>query len=123
FEVMLPPVDPVGSEAGQRPWARLADAAIIVKQDIPAMLMQVLGKPEIVAAAHRCGRVDNGQRACRVDSPGMAPLAPSKRVAVCGRNRYGAGHGPPRQVEESTAPTASPIRRTAHSVRGVKTEA
>src|SRR5690606_10251973 len=100
-----------------------ADAAIVVGDDVPAMLVQILGKARVVAAAHRGGRIDDGQRA-RAGVPwGMAPLEPAERVAICCGNLHGTSHPAPQQVKRSISPTASPIRRTAHSVRGVKTEA
>src|SRR5690606_1726234 len=87
------------------------------------MLMQIIGEARVVAAAHRSGRIDDGQRTRGGMLSGVAPLEPAKRVAIGRRDFYGTSHAVPQQVEWSISPMVSPIRRTAHSVRGVKTEA
>src|SRR5690606_13794672 len=113
----------VGPKTAQGSPARFADAAVVVGQDVPALCVQIVGESRIVPAAHRGRGIDDGHRERSAARSRMAPLAAPQGVAVGCGDDDGFRHDVFQWWVSRIAPMASPILRTAHSVRGVKTEA
>ncbi len=95
--IALAPVEPARLEPRQHRRARFADAAVVVDDRIAAVAMQPGREAEVVAAAHRGGRVDHHHRARRerIGRRGLTPDEAADRITVPGDDgdRLGPGVG------------------------------
>ncbi len=102
LEIQRAPIGPRGLKPLERCWPRLADAAVVIGDDIEAVGEQVVGKARVMATTDRGGGVDDNDRTSGVlsrVSPGEA--AEDETVRGGFLERFAGRGSRPRQLDGS----------------------
>jgi len=89
------PVGPACREAAQAVRTRFAYAPVVVGDDVHAVVVQVLGEAEVIAALDRGGRVDDHHRPRHRAHVDAAPDEAAQRIAVVRMDDDGQRGGGP----------------------------